>query len=79
MQYKPKSVAALQVALGGLPDAMHVKADRDCGVSARTVGELRKVTAWPDYLVITTPQERVPESAIRVSKGSHATRTTPKP
>ena len=79
MRYKPKNIAALQVALGGLPDAMHVEADRGIGVSARTVGELRKVTAWPENLVITTPQERVGESAIRVSKASHATRVTPKP
>ena len=28
MQYKPKSVAALHVAIGGLPDAMHVEPDR---------------------------------------------------
>jgi hypothetical protein len=78
MKYKPKNIAALQVALGGLPDAMHVEADRDVGVSAKTVGELRKVTAWPDNLVIATPQERGPRSAIRVSKASHATRVTPK-
>jgi hypothetical protein len=78
MQYKPKSITALQVALGGLPDAMHVEADRDVGVSAKTVGELRRMSTWPDNLVITTPQERYPESAIRVSKASHATRVTPK-
>jgi hypothetical protein len=78
MRYKPKSVAALQVALGGLPDAMHVEADRDVRVSAKTVGELRRMNTWPDNLVITTPQERYPESAIRVSKASHATRVTPK-
>jgi hypothetical protein len=78
MQYKPKSITALQVALGGLPDAMHVEADRDVGVSAKTVGELRRMNTWPDNLVITTPQERYPESAIRVSKASHATRVTPK-
>ena len=74
MRYKPKSIAALQVALGGLPDAMHVEADRGIGVSAKTVGELRKVAAWPDNLVITTPQARYPESAIKVSKTSVATR-----
>jgi hypothetical protein len=79
MQYKPKNIAALHVALGGLPDAMHVEADRDVGVSAKTVGELRKVTAWPENLVIATPQERNAASAIRVSKASHATRLTPKP
>ena len=78
MKYKPKSVAALQVAIGGLPAAMHVETDRDVGISAKTVGELRKVTAWPENLVITTPQERYSESAIRISKATHATRVTPK-
>jgi hypothetical protein len=79
MRYKPKSIAALQVALGGLPDAMHVEADRGIGVSAKTVGELRKVASWPDNLVITTPQARYPESAIKVSKTSVATRVSPNP
>ena len=69
---------ALQVAIGGLPAAMHVEADRDVGISAKTVGELRKVTAWPENLMITTPQERYSESAIRISKATHATRVTPK-
>jgi hypothetical protein len=68
----------LQVALGGLPSAMHVEADRDIGLSAKTVGELRKVAVWPENLVITTPQERHSESTIRVSKATHATRVTPK-
>jgi hypothetical protein len=48
------------------------KADRD------TVRELRKVTAWPENLAVTTPQERHADSAVRVSKVSIATRTTPK-
>jgi hypothetical protein len=37
------------------------------------------VPAWPDNLVITTPQERFPESTVRVSKASHSTRYAPKP
>jgi hypothetical protein len=78
MRYKPKSIVALQIALGGLPDKMRVEADRDIGVSAKTVGELRKVTAWPENWVITTPQERHPESAVKVSKASVATRVSPK-
>jgi hypothetical protein len=78
MQYRPKSVAALQVALGGLPAGMHVERDRDVGLSAKTVGELRKVTVWPENLVITTPQQRYSQSAIRISKATHATRVTPK-
>ena len=58
MRYKPKSIAALHIAVGGLPDKMRVKLDSGVEVSARTVGELRRVSAWPENLVITTPQER---------------------
>jgi hypothetical protein len=79
MRYKPKGIAALHIALGGLPDKMRVEVDRNIGVSANTVGELRKITALPENVVITTPQERDPESAVRVSKASAATRLSPKP
>ena len=78
MQFKPRSVPALHIALGGLPSKMPVEADPDIGVSVTTVGELRKVTAWPENLVLTTPEERRPESAVKVSKASVATRTSPK-
>ena len=54
MRYKPKSSAALHIALGGLPAQMPVKVDADIEVTAKTVGELRKVTAWPENLAITT-------------------------
>jgi hypothetical protein len=78
MRYKPKGTAALHIALGGLPDKMRVELDPDVGVSVRTVGELRKVTTWPENLVITTPQERYSESAVKISKVSVATRYPPK-
>lgn len=70
MRYKPKSIAALHIALGGLPVKMRVEADPDIGVSAKSVGEFRKVTAWPENLVIITPQEQHRESAVKVSKAS---------
>ena len=47
-RYKCKSIAALDIALGGLPAKMHVEADVGTGVSAKTVGELRKVTTWSE-------------------------------
>ena len=78
MRYKPKSIAALHIALGGLPVKMRVEADPDIGVSAKSVGELRKVTAWPENLVIITPQEQHRESAVKVSKASVAARVSPK-
>jgi hypothetical protein len=77
MRYKPKSIAALHIALGGLPDKMRIEVDPSIKVSAKTVGELRKVTAWPENLVITTPQAR--EGVVIVSKASVATRVSPKP
>jgi len=79
MRYKVKSVAALQTLLGGWPDRMQVEVDPDIGVSAKTVGELRKITAWPENLAITTPPERRPEGTIKVSKPSKPTRVSPKP
>ena len=79
MRYKPKSIAALNIALGGLPAQMRVEVDSGIEVSAKTVGDLRKVTVWPENLAITTPQDRHPESTVRVSKATVATRTSPKP
>lgn len=78
MRYKAKSVAALQTVLGGWPNRMRVEVDPDIGVSARTVGELRKVTDWPENLAITTPPEGRRERCIKVSKVSMATRVSPK-
>ena len=78
MRYKPKSIAALQVALGGLPDKMRVEVDPGVQPAPKTVGELRKAAAWPENLAITIPQERDPNSAVKVSKVNVATRTTPK-
>jgi len=57
---------------------MRVEADSDIKISAKTVGELRQVTVWPENLAITTPQERYSESVARVSKVNIATRTSPK-
>jgi hypothetical protein len=79
MRYKPKSIAALHVALGGLPDKMRVEVDPGIKPSPKTVGELRKLAAWPESLAITTPQERDSDSAVKVSKASVATRVSPKP
>ena len=58
MRFKAKNVAALQTLLGGWPDRMEVEVDPDIGVSAKTVGELRKVTAWPENLTATVTPRR---------------------
>jgi hypothetical protein len=78
MRYKLKSIAALELALGGLPDRMRVEVDPDIEISAKTVGALRKLAAWPENLAIATPPDRNPDSAVRVSKANVAARTSPK-
>lgn len=79
MRYKPRGIAALRVALGDLPDTMPAEADQDLGVSARTLGEPRKVAAWPENLLIPPPREHRPGNAIKVSRAGRATRLSPKP
>jgi hypothetical protein len=78
MRSKPKSIAALNIALGGLPARTRVEVESGIEIRAKTVGDLRKVTVWPENLAITTPQDRHPKSAVRVSKANVATRTSPK-
>jgi len=52
MRYRPKSVAALHIALGALPNKMRVEVDLGVRLPAKTVGELQKLTDWPENLVI---------------------------
>lgn len=78
MHYKAKNVAALKTLLGGWPDRTRVECDPGLGVSAKTVGDLRKVTAWPENLAVSTPPGHAPGHAIKVRRASHATRTAPK-
>jgi hypothetical protein len=59
MRYKPQSIAALQLAFGGLPERMRVEVDSDIELSAKTVGDLRKVAVWPNNLAITTPRSGI--------------------
>jgi hypothetical protein len=78
MRFRPKSIGALQIALGGLPDKMRVVADPDLGVSAKSVGELRKLAASPENLAVIILQGHDPENVVKVSKATVATRTSPK-
>ena len=79
MRYKAKSIAALQLALGSLPDKMPVEVEADVGVSAKTVGDLRKVTEWPTNLAIITPLGSESQSIVKVSKVNASKRVSPKP
>ncbi len=79
MHFKAKNVAALQTLLGGWPDRMRVEIDPNLGVSAKTVGDLRKISAWPENLAITTPPDPAHGDIIKVSRATHSSRYAPKP
>ena len=68
MRYKPKSIAALQLALGGLPDRMRVEVDSDIKISAKTVGELRKVSVWIWTSKVLESSSRCLSSASQILK-----------
>jgi hypothetical protein len=78
MHYKAKSISALHIALGGLPGHMRIEAESGVDVSAKTVDELRKVTSWPENLVIITPPGDHAESVVKLSKVSVATHYPPR-
>jgi len=78
MQYKLKSIGALHIALGGLPGNMRIELEPGVTVSAKTVGELRKITSWPENWVRTTPQQRHSESVVKLGKASVATHYPPR-
>lgn len=79
MRYKPKCISALQIALGGLPEKMRVEADADTPLTARTVGQLRKLDTWPENLVLTVPEQYHAASCVRIGKASVKGRVSPKP
>jgi hypothetical protein len=78
MRYKLKNIAALDIALGSLPNRTRVEVDPGIDVSAKTVGQLRKVTVWPENLAITTPHGGDVGGAVKVSRANVAARTSPK-
>jgi hypothetical protein len=78
MRYKPKSTAALQIALGGLPDQMRVEVEPGIGLKAKTVGELRQASTWPGNLAIATPQQPDADCTVKVGRANTTTRVTPK-
>ena len=79
MRYKPKCISALQIALGGLPEKMRVEADADTPLTARTVGQLRKLDTWPENLVLTVPEQYHAASCVRIGKANVKGRVAPKP
>ena len=68
MRCKPRSVAALQVALGGLPDSMHVEADKDLGVSAPVLVHLLRADLEDETDALHVDSSGQPGGRARVDR-----------
>jgi hypothetical protein len=55
MRCRVKSKAALELVLDDLPDTTRVEVDPPIKLSAKTVGELRRLPALSEVVVVTTP------------------------
>jgi hypothetical protein len=78
MLYKPKNVAALQIALGSLPGKTRVEVEPDVKLRAKSVDELRHLQSWPENVALAVPPMISSDSVVRVSSVHFASRTSPK-
>jgi hypothetical protein len=51
----------------------------DTHLSAKTVGQLRKLDTWPDNLALTVPEQYQAASCVKVGKANTKGRVSPKP
>jgi hypothetical protein len=72
MRYVPRNLGDLHSVLNRrLSDEMPVEASEETGISARSVGELRRLSFWSGGLVVETPNDPSrPESKVQVSIAS---------
>jgi hypothetical protein len=78
MLYKPKNIAALQIALGRLPSKMRVEIEPNVDLRANSVADLRHLQSWPENLALSVPQVLLADAAVKVSSIHHRSRTSPK-
>ncbi len=77
MRYKPKSAAALEIALGGLPNNMRVEVDSDVGVSAKTLGAVAHNAGYDLDFLHDILAERSTRSANTLAPSQAATTFSP--
>ena len=78
MLYRPKNIAALQIALGNLPGKMRVEIEANIPITAKSVDDLRHLQAWPENVALAIPAHVTADGVVRVENVHHASRTSPK-
>ena len=70
MRFAPNNLGDLHTILHRhLPDEMPVEASTETGISAKSVGELRRLSSWPSRLLVETPRDPGhPESIVKISR-----------
>jgi len=72
MRYVPRNLGDLHSVLHRLlRDEMPVEASEETGITAKSVGDLRRLSSWPGGLVVETPlHPGRPESIVKISMAS---------
>jgi hypothetical protein len=58
---------------------MRVESEPDTHLSAKTVGQLRKLDTWPDNLALTVPEQYQATGCVKVGKANTKGRVSPEP
>jgi hypothetical protein len=72
MRYLPRNLGELHtVPHRLLRDEMLVEASEETGITAKSVGDLRRLSSWPGGLVVDTPlHPDRPEGIVKISMAS---------
>ncbi len=69
MRYTPKTIGDLRIVLRGLDPNMTVEVEPNIPLAAKTVADLRDLTAWPRGLILIVPRDRGrPDSVVTVQR-----------
>jgi hypothetical protein len=68
--YRPETATDLHALIRDLPDDMQVVASGDTGLTVSTVGELRKLNAWPKELIVINPHFAERSGALKVERAA---------
>ena len=68
--YRPETPTDLRALIRDLPDDMAVAASDDSGLTARTVGELRELSAWSKELIVVNPHFAERSGALKIERAA---------
>jgi len=68
--YRPETAIDLRELIRDLPDDMRVAAGGDTGLTVSTVGELRRLSAWPKELIVVNPRFAERSGTLKIERAA---------